>query len=124
MKTIAIFIILFLASVQHLTAVNDVKKIQPLSFNKSDKKNDNSQTIRLKYSYQNVRSFGFNYEIVLPFNFENLSLLTGNKKKSRFGASKPLYQQRFQNLNNVDLNAIVERNKIYNLSKNIQIKSF
>ncbi len=69
------------------------------------------------------KKYDLKYSLVMPMRKENLSLLGGNFKKSRFD-SKPIYQPRFQNLNKVDLASIVEKNKIYNLQKSIQIRTY
>ncbi|MFN5848024.1 MAG: hypothetical protein ACK43K_06010, partial [Chitinophagales bacterium] len=105
-----------------LQANNDNKKtiaINPTS----SKKVDYTPVVRVKYNLSLSKKYDLKYSLVMPMRKENLSILGRNFKKSRFD-SKPIYQPRFQNLNKVDLASIVEKNKIYNLQKTIQLRTF
>ncbi len=121
MKATSIIIILLTIALR-LSANNDYKKtvnIQP----KLAKKSDLTPIVRIKYNLSLSKKYDLKCEIVMPMKKSNLAILGWRSKQSRF-ETKAIYQPRFQNLEKIDLASIVERNKIYNLSKSIQVRSF
>ncbi|MBL7788241.1 MAG: hypothetical protein JNL75_00240 [Chitinophagales bacterium] len=119
MKTTFIFLIILSYS---LNANTDNKKpinIPPISA----KKIDYTPLVKVKYSLSLSKRYDLKYSLVMPMKKENLSILSNTIKKNRFEA-KPLLQPRFRNTENIDLASIVERNKMYNLSKTIQIRTY
>lgn len=118
MKTLIISYLLLFSS--WLTANDSKRWIIPSKF---DKKTDNTHMVQVKYQYMPSNSFGFKYELTVPLSANNMPFLITKKKKSRFTSKKAVYQPRFQNLDKLDLSAIVETNKLYNLSKGLQIKN-
>jgi hypothetical protein len=115
-------LILFLTIALGLSANDDYKKtvnIQP----KLAKKSDITPIVRIKYNLSLSKKYELKYEIVMPMKKSNLAILSWKSKQSRF-ETKAIYQPRFQNLEKLDLASIVERNKIYNLSKTIQVRSY
>jgi len=73
--------------------------------------------VKLKYVSINPRTFGQRYEITVPMNSNSLALLSKKSNNSRFDLSNIQYNNRFKDLNKIDLNSIVEKNKLYNLSR-------
>ena len=121
MKTTSI-LILFLTITLGLFANNDYKKtvnIQP----RLAKKSDITPIVKIKYSLSLSKKYEIKYEIEMPMKKSNLAILNWKTKQSRF-ETKAIYQPRFQNLEKLDLASIVEKNKIYNLSKTIQVRSY
>lgn len=116
--TLLLFLILSIG----LLANSDNKKTITINPS-STKKVDYTPVVRVKYNLSLSKKYDLKYSLVMPMRKENLNLLGGSFKKSRFD-SKPIYQPRFQNLNKVDLASIVEKNKIYNLQKSIQIRTY
>lgn len=119
---LTLIIILFLTMVNISSANDDYKKvvtIQP----KLAKKSDITPIVMIKYNLSLSKRYELKYEIVMPMKKSNLSILGCKTEQSRF-ETKAIYQPRFQNLEKLDLASIVERNKIYNLSKSIQVRSY
>lgn len=87
------------------------------------KKTEYTPIVRVKYNLSLSKRYDLKYSLVMPMKKENLSILNNTIKKNRFDA-KPVYQPRFRNTANLDLASIVERNKLYNLSKTIQIRTY
>jgi hypothetical protein len=119
MKTI---LLLFLLLSLGLYANTDNKKTIFIPNNVS-KKTEYTPVIKVKYSLSLSKKYDLKYSLVMPMKKENLSILGHTIKKNRFEA-KPIYQARFRNTENLDLASIVERNKLYNISKSIQIKTY
>ena len=119
MKTI---LILFLLLSLGLHANSDNKKnvYMPIL---AAKKTEYAPIVKVKYSLSLSKKYDLKYSLVLPMKKENLSLLGYTIKKNRFEA-KPIYQARFKNTENIDLASIVERNKLYNLAKTVQIRTY
>ena len=116
-----IFLFLLVLSLG-LNANTDSKK--SVSFNPvSTKKIDYAPIVKVKYNLSLSKRYDLKYSLVMPMSKDNLLILGSTIKKNRFD-SKPTLQHRFQNLKNLDLASIVEKNKIYNLSKSIQIKTY
>lgn len=74
--------------------------------------------VKLKFKSFQVRSYGFKYEMKVPMNYSGLASITKRIPTNRFGTAKVQFNPRFQNLDKLDLNAIVEKNKTYQLSRN------
>jgi hypothetical protein len=119
MKTTLIFCLLLSLGLQ---ANTDNKKPIYLNTNQA-KKSEYTPTIKVKYNLSLSKKYDLKYSLVIPMRKENLYILGGSIRKNRF-ETKAVYQPRFKNTENIDLASIVERNKIYNLSKTIQIKTF
>lgn len=71
--------------------------------------------IKLKYSCVNTRNIGVKYELKVPMNYSSIASFGKKSVYNRF--QKVQYSSRFQNLEKIDLNAIVQNNKVYTLSK-------
>jgi len=120
MKIIAL--LLFLTLNMGLSAHNEHKKTAAIH-PRIAKKADLTPTVKIKYCFSLSKKYELKYEIEMPMKKEHLALLGWKNKQSRFD-TKAIYQPRFQNLEKIDLTSIVEINKVYNLSKTIQVRSY
>ena len=86
-----------------------------------------SNYIKVKYFFSNADKISFKYEFIIKMNRNSLgafSRKTNPNALNRFVGASPNLNYRFQNLDKLDFNTIVEKNKIYNLSKvNMNVKT-
>lgn len=114
-------ILLFLISASVLLhAKNDYNYIKLFNGNLRS-----SSLITVKYVSKNVKSQDISYTIKLPLSETTLAFLSGSKSKSRFANSRIQYSPRTLNLNNQEIKYIIDRNRLYNNTKeNFKIKAF
>lgn len=115
-------LILFLLLSLGLSANTDNKKTIFIP-SQTTKKAEYTPVVKVKYNLSLSKKYDLKYSLVMPMKKENLFILSNTIKKNRFEA-KPVLQARFKNTENLNLASIVERNKLYNLSKTIQIRTY
>lgn len=114
-----IILSLFLTSTNIYSNTESKKTIQI----PTDKKVEYKPIIKAKYSLSLSNNVDLKYSLVMPMKKENLGMLQVGTKKNRFDTRHTL-QNRFQNLKNIDLVSILEKNKQNNSLKTIQIRNF
>lgn len=112
----SIFIIFSLLLCQFILAKNDNKiiHIKPLN---NEFNHINSNFLKIKYSSFQSKGLNYRYEMKLPMTYSSLAAFTKRNQTNRFGSSKAQFSPRFQNLQKLDLNSIVEKNKTYQLTR-------
>jgi hypothetical protein len=115
MKKYILLILAFLSL--NLAAKNDTRALSVPAIKINYAKSSNVAYVKFKYTSYNSRTYGMKYEIKLPLSYSGISALGKKPVYTRFESAKVQYSSRFQNLEKLDLSAIVEKNKTYNLAK-------
>lgn len=114
--------ILLLSIFFGLNAKNEYSYIK--LFN-SNQKSNNQTLISFKFVSKNPKTQDFTYTLRLPISETSIAFLTNHSTKSRFVNSKIQYSARSLNLNSQEIKTILDKNKLYNFTReNFKIGAF